>query len=221
MRIWPRRTPNRASPVSPFWNSTSPAASCWVWQRPDIRCSSSAPRSANIGFIFRITANSACLLIAMPSRAKLEIVKVAVAKYRLAGKCVISHITLQHPGLFLGSFERFPHSGISSSHSSRPRRGTAGQSMPSCPIWKCRHESPENRRQPRRRRDRRRRRLLLVIGIPSGFMTSAIQARVERETGYRLTHRRHDPDRRLAVAACHAERRHAAGSRRTATAAIG
>ena len=29
--------------------------------------------------------------------------------------------------------------------------------------------------------------LLLVIGIPSGFMTSAIQDRVERETGYRLT----------------------------------
>jgi len=29
--------------------------------------------------------------------------------------------------------------------------------------------------------------LLLVIGIPSGFLTSAVQARVERETGYRLT----------------------------------
>jgi len=29
--------------------------------------------------------------------------------------------------------------------------------------------------------------LLLVIGIPSGFMTSAIQDRVERATGYRLT----------------------------------
>ena len=29
--------------------------------------------------------------------------------------------------------------------------------------------------------------LLLIIGIPSGFMTSAIQARVERDTGYRLT----------------------------------
>ena len=29
--------------------------------------------------------------------------------------------------------------------------------------------------------------LLLVVGIPSGFLTSAIQARVERETGYRLT----------------------------------
>jgi AsmA protein len=29
--------------------------------------------------------------------------------------------------------------------------------------------------------------LLLVIGIPSGFMTSAIQDRVERTTGYRLT----------------------------------
>ena len=29
--------------------------------------------------------------------------------------------------------------------------------------------------------------LLLIIGIPSDFMTSAIQARVERETGYRLT----------------------------------
>ncbi len=28
--------------------------------------------------------------------------------------------------------------------------------------------------------------LLLVIGIPSGFMTQAIQDRVERETGYRL-----------------------------------
>ena len=29
--------------------------------------------------------------------------------------------------------------------------------------------------------------LLLVVGIPSGFLTSAIQDRVERETGYRLT----------------------------------
>jgi AsmA protein len=29
--------------------------------------------------------------------------------------------------------------------------------------------------------------LLLIIGVPSGFMTSAIQARVERETGYRLS----------------------------------
>jgi AsmA protein len=29
--------------------------------------------------------------------------------------------------------------------------------------------------------------LLLVIGIPSGFLTSQIQARVERDTGYRLT----------------------------------
>jgi AsmA protein len=29
--------------------------------------------------------------------------------------------------------------------------------------------------------------LLLVIGIPSGFMTSAIKERVERQTGYRLT----------------------------------
>ena len=29
--------------------------------------------------------------------------------------------------------------------------------------------------------------LLLVIGIPSGFLTSEIQSRVERETGYRLT----------------------------------
>jgi AsmA protein len=29
--------------------------------------------------------------------------------------------------------------------------------------------------------------LLLIIGIPSGFLTSAIQHRVERETGYRLT----------------------------------
>src|SRR6266481_104072 len=29
--------------------------------------------------------------------------------------------------------------------------------------------------------------LLLVIGIPSGFMTSAIRDRVERETGYKLT----------------------------------
>jgi len=29
--------------------------------------------------------------------------------------------------------------------------------------------------------------LILMIGIPSGFLTSAIQERVERETGYRLT----------------------------------
>src|SRR6202046_5573758 len=29
--------------------------------------------------------------------------------------------------------------------------------------------------------------LLLVVGIPSGFLTSTIQERVERETGYKLT----------------------------------
>src|SRR5258708_23994545 len=29
--------------------------------------------------------------------------------------------------------------------------------------------------------------LLAIVGIPSGFLTSAIQARVERDTGYRLT----------------------------------
>src|SRR5258705_2154331 len=29
--------------------------------------------------------------------------------------------------------------------------------------------------------------LVLIIGIPSGFLTAEIQARVERETGYRLT----------------------------------
>src|ERR1700761_1344563 len=29
--------------------------------------------------------------------------------------------------------------------------------------------------------------LVMVIGIPSSFLTSSIQARVERETGYRLT----------------------------------
>jgi AsmA protein len=29
--------------------------------------------------------------------------------------------------------------------------------------------------------------LLLIVGVPSGFLTSAIQARVERDTGYRLT----------------------------------
>ena len=29
--------------------------------------------------------------------------------------------------------------------------------------------------------------LLLVIGVPSSFLTSQIEARVERETGYKLT----------------------------------
>lgn len=29
--------------------------------------------------------------------------------------------------------------------------------------------------------------LLLFVGIPLGFMTSAIQSRVERETGFKLT----------------------------------
>ena len=53
--------------------------------------------------------------------------------------------------------------------------------------------------------------LLLVIGIPSGFLTSAIQERVERETGYKLAINGGDQDRPLAVAQRHAERRHAAG----------
>ena len=29
--------------------------------------------------------------------------------------------------------------------------------------------------------------LLLIVGVPSGFLTSEIQSRVERETGYELT----------------------------------
>src|SRR4051812_9214795 len=29
--------------------------------------------------------------------------------------------------------------------------------------------------------------LLLIVGVPSGFLTSEIQTRVEREPGYRLT----------------------------------
>jgi AsmA protein len=28
--------------------------------------------------------------------------------------------------------------------------------------------------------------LLMVVGVPSGFLTSAIQDRVERQTGYKL-----------------------------------
>ena len=117
MRIWPRRTPNRASPASPFWNRVSPVARCSVWQRLDIRASSSAPRSANIGFIFKMTANSAALLIAMPSfkaflgagsnRSRRQIVKVGRLQNRRAAKCVISHITLQHPRAIFGGFERF------------------------------------------------------------------------------------------------------------------
>ena len=53
----------------PVFSTTSPVASCRVWQRPASRCNSSAPRSANIGFIFRMTANSACLLIVLPSKS--------------------------------------------------------------------------------------------------------------------------------------------------------
>src|ERR1700724_1754543 len=30
IRIWPRRTPNRAAPGSPFWNSISPTPRFWV-----------------------------------------------------------------------------------------------------------------------------------------------------------------------------------------------
>ena len=66
MRTWPRRTPNRASPGSPFWNSTSPSQMLGVAEIGRAAVSSSVPRSANIGFIFRMTANSACLLIAIP-----------------------------------------------------------------------------------------------------------------------------------------------------------
>ena len=47
--------------------------------------------------------------------------------------------------------------------------------------------------------------LLLVIGIPSGFLTSAIQARVERDTGYRLTIAGSTRIGAVAVAQCDAE----------------
>ena len=29
--------------------------------------------------------------------------------------------------------------------------------------------------------------LVMIVGVPSGFLTSTIKERVERETGYRLT----------------------------------
>ena len=56
--------------------------------------------------------------------------------------------------------------------------------------------------------------LLLVIGIPSGFLTSQIQERVERETGYKLAINGGDQDRALAVAQHHLKRHRAAGSER-------
>src|SRR6478609_8240037 len=166
IRIWPRRTPNRASPASPFWNSISPSRSCWVWQRPEIRCSSSAPRSVNIGFIFKMTANSACLLIAIPSSAARPGSDRPHHSPHL--KCAISHITLQSPRTIFGSFGPPPVSGISSLlvwNVDMKLFKIAGVAIAALLVIVV---------------------LLLIVGVPSGFLTSSIQERVERETGYRL-----------------------------------
>ena len=150
IRIWPRRTPNRASPLSPFWNSTSPTASCWVWQRPDIRCNSSAPRSANIGFIFKITANSACLLIAMPSGATSNVIEDSVHNFARLEVCHKSHNFAAPPDYFW-RFELFPRSGISLDD--QPRPPTVAPDRCRLPGLECRHESTENCRRRHRCRD--------------------------------------------------------------------
>src|SRR6266850_6432337 len=166
IRIWPRRTPNSESPLSPFWNSTSPTPSCWVWQSPEIRCSSSAPRSANIGFIFKMTANSACLLIAIPSNAAPPGSDRSHHSPHL--KCAISHITLQSPRIIFGSFGPPPVSGISSLlvwNVDMKALKIAGAAIAALLVVVV---------------------LLLIVGVPSSFLTSSIQERVERETGYKL-----------------------------------
>jgi AsmA protein len=92
---------------------------------------------------------------------------------------------LQHRRIIFGGFEPLPLSGIDLKK--RPRR-TIGLTKPDavCPAWNV---------------DMKALKiasaavaailvvaaLLLIVGIPSGFLTSAIQDRVERETGYRLS----------------------------------
>src|ERR1700688_2445395 len=189
IRIWPRRTPNRASPGSPFWNSISPAFRFWVWQRLEIRASSSGPRSANIGFIFRMTANSAALLIAMPSGMVRTAAGPKSSKYgglqnRLPGKCVISHITLPPTPIIFGGFEPIPVSGIDLRKRRVPTGGATFDAV--CPVrnivmraWKIAGSAIAAVIVLAV--------LLLIVGVPSGFLTSAIQSRVEAATGYRLS----------------------------------
>ena len=78
-----------------------------------MRCNSSAPRSANIGFIFRMTANSACLLIVMPSRIgpgpnPSEPLAKFSARYEVCHK---SHNFAAPPEYFWLALSRFPLPG--------------------------------------------------------------------------------------------------------------
>ncbi len=109
------RPPHRPSGTAP---RHSPR--CWVWQSSDSRWSSSAPRSANIGFIFRMTANSACLLISMSWRISLaSFLANRLANQREQDRVIprrgseaISHITLAaSPRLFLRAWSRLPRPG--------------------------------------------------------------------------------------------------------------
>jgi AsmA protein len=85
---------------------------------------------------------------------------------------------------FSDSFERFPHSGIGLSDPTAAH-GTA-EIDAACPIWNVVMRALKIAGAAVAAVIAIAV-LLLVIGIPSGFMTSAIQARVERDTGYRLT----------------------------------
>src|SRR5271170_1525562 len=95
--------------------------------------------------------------------------------------CVISHISLQHP--WCSGFEHHSRSGIGL----KKRRCRTRTGLAHClPIWKT---------------DMKALKilggviaaivvvaaLLLLVGVPLGFLTSSIQDRVERETGFHLT----------------------------------
>ena len=207
IRIWPRRTPNRASPGSPFWNSTSPSASCWVWQRPadPLQFVGAKVREHRVHLQndrkFGLFAHcNAFQIDPKPSQGPL-------AKLHPDEVCHKSHNFAATSGLFLARFERYPVSGISSSHRPRP----AGLQIDAgCPVWNV---------------DMRALKiagaaiaavivviaLLLVIGIPSGFLTSADPGAGRARDRLQADHRRRDQDRALAVAQRDAERRHAAG----------
>ena len=179
--------------------------SCWVWQRLEIRCSSSAPRSANIGFIFRITANSACLLIAIPSKSSKR-----RSKYWSREVCHRSHNFAAAPDYFWP-----PLSGCPFRDKLQPSALSAAVAgIDACRIWNAAMRALKIAGAAVAA-------IVVVAGLRAGDRDSLrfpdLGDPGAGRTRDRLPadNRRRHQDRRLAVAERQLARRHAAGPQKS------
>ena len=188
------------------------AAGCGKGRR--CRCSSSAPEIGEHRVHFQNDRKFGLFAHCIAFQISPGQPPERLARIPYPRKCVISHISLQYGRNIFGFCEQHPVSGINSPDRLRPRVARRNRAV--CAVWNV---------------EMRALKiagaaiaavivviaLLLVIGIPSGFLTSADRGAGRARDRLQARDQRRGQDRPVAVAQRHAERHRRCRTRRTAT----